>query len=122
VNAGQHRRSRRVQAAPRIVIAPSVEVSTGHKETSPGGHDPSAETTMTHVYFHCSNADQLILDPRGIDVEDLAEAHQRAQGVIRAFVDSNGPDDWRAWSLHASDEEGEELFLMPFACVLGRLH
>ena len=48
---------------------------------------------MTHVYFHCSNADQLILDPRGIDVEDLAEAHQRAQGVIRAFVDSDGPDD-----------------------------
>jgi hypothetical protein len=77
---------------------------------------------MTHVYFHCSNADQLILDPRGIDVEDLAEAHQRAQGVIRAFVDSDGSDDWRAWSLHASDEEGEELFLMPFACVLGRLH
>jgi len=77
---------------------------------------------MTHVYFHCSNADELILDPRGIDVEDLAEAHQRAQGVIRAFVDSDGSDDWRAWSLHASDEEGEELFLMPFACVLGRLH
>jgi hypothetical protein len=77
---------------------------------------------MTHVYFHCSNADELILDPRGIDVEDLAEAHQRAQGVIRAFVASDGPDDWRAWSLHASDEEGEELFLMPFARVLGRLH
>jgi hypothetical protein len=80
------------------------------------------EAIMTHVYFHCSNADQLILDPRGIDVEDLAEAHQRAQGVIRSFVDSNRPDDWRAWSLHARDEEGEELFLMPFACVLGPLH
>jgi hypothetical protein len=77
---------------------------------------------MTHVYFHYSNADELILDPRGIDVEDLAEAHQRARGVIRAFVNSDGPDDWRAWNLHASDEEGEELFLMPFACVLGRLH
>jgi hypothetical protein len=80
------------------------------------------EAIMTHVYFHCSNADELILDPRGIDVEDLAEAHQRAQGVIRTFVDSNSPDDWRAWSLHARDEEGEELFLMPFACVLGPLH
>jgi hypothetical protein len=77
---------------------------------------------MTHVYFHCSNADQPILDPRGIDVEDLAEAHQRAPGVIRTFVNSDGPDDWRAWSLHASDEEGEELFLMPFASVLGRMH
>jgi hypothetical protein len=77
---------------------------------------------MAHVYFHCFNEDELILDPRGVDVEDLAEARQRAQGVIRAFVDSHSPDDWRDWSLHARDEEGEELFLMPFTCVLGRLH
>jgi uncharacterized protein DUF6894 len=84
--------------------------------------DLSVEAAMTHVYFHCSSADQIILDPRGIDVEDLTEAHQRALGVIRAFVSRHGPDDWRAWSLHANDDDGEELFLMPFACVLGRLH
>jgi leucyl aminopeptidase len=80
------------------------------------------EAAMTHVYFHCSNADHLILDAQGIDVEDLTEAQQRALGVIRAFVSRKGPDDWRAWSLHASDEDGEELFQMPFACVLGWLH
>jgi hypothetical protein len=80
------------------------------------------ETAMTHVYFHCSNADQLMLDPRGIEVEDLVEAHQRALGVVHGFVNSWAVDDWRAWTLHASDEDGEELFLMPFTCVLGRLH
>jgi hypothetical protein len=77
---------------------------------------------MAHVYFHCSHQDQLVLDPRGLDVEDLVEAHQRAVGVVRAFIDSHGPDDWRAWTLHVSDDEGIEMFVMPFTCVLGRPH
>ena len=77
---------------------------------------------MTHVYFHYSNADELILDPLGIVVEDVAEARQRAHGIIRAFMESAGPDDWRSWSLHARDQDGDELFFMPFASVIGRLH
>ena len=35
---------------------------------------------------------------------------------------SRGPDDWRGWTLHAADENGDELFLMPFTRVIGRLH
>jgi hypothetical protein len=77
---------------------------------------------MAHIYFHCSTADQVVIDPRGVDVEDVVEAHQRAIGIVRSFVASRGPDDWRTWTLHASDEDGEEVFLMPFAYVLGRLH
>ena len=23
---------------------------------------------MTHVYFHCTSAEQVLLDPRGVDV------------------------------------------------------
>jgi hypothetical protein len=77
---------------------------------------------MTHVYFHCSNSDGPVVDCRGMDVEDMIEAHQRAVGVVRSFLSNGGSDDRRAWTLHVSDEDGEEIFLMPFAGVLGRLH
>lgn len=77
---------------------------------------------MTHVYFHCSNEDEIFLDKRGTEVEDLVEAHQRAAQVVQEFVHTHGPYDWRTWTLHVSDEDGEELFLMPFSCMLGKPH
>ena len=77
---------------------------------------------MRHVYFHCANSERLLLDKHGADVEDLIEAHQRAALVVQQYVSSHGPDDWRTWTVHVSDEDGEEIFLMPFSCVLGRLH
>jgi hypothetical protein len=82
----------------------------------------SEEAAMTHVYFHCSNAEKFVLDPRGVEVEDLLEAHQRATQVVQQFICSLGPHDWRTWTLHVSDEDGEEIFLMPFSCVLGKPH
>src|SRR5262249_30874501 len=80
------------------------------------------ETTMTHVYFHCSTPDRMVLDPRGSEVEDLSEAREHAVRVVREFVSRRSADDWRAWTLHVADEDGEEIFVMPFACVLGRPH
>ena len=77
---------------------------------------------MTHVYFHCTSAERVLLDPSGIDVEDLVEAHERAVQAVRQFISSIGPNDWRAWTLHVSDEDGEDIFLMPFSTVLGRPH
>jgi hypothetical protein len=80
------------------------------------------ESVMTHVFFHCADAERVVVDPCGIEVEDFIEAHQRAAGVIQQFVNSVGPVDWRAWTLHVSDEDGDEIFVMPFSYVLGRLH
>jgi hypothetical protein len=77
---------------------------------------------MTHVYFHCASAERVLLDSNGLEVEDLVEAHQCAAGVIQKLVNSHGLDDWRKWTLHVSDEHGDELFLMPFTYVLGKLH
>ena len=77
---------------------------------------------MTHVYFHCSNPQRMVLDPRGSDVEDLTEARDRAVRVVREFVNTCSADDWRAWTLHVSDENGDELFVMPFAYVIGKAH
>lgn len=77
---------------------------------------------MTHVYFHCSSAERVLLDQNGSDVEDLVEAHERAKQIVQQFVSSQTPDDWRAWTMHVSDENGDDIFLMPFAYVLGRPH
>jgi hypothetical protein len=77
---------------------------------------------MTHVFFHCANAEQVVVDPCGADVEDLVEAHQQATQVIKQFISSYSPVDWRTWTLHVSDADGEELFLMPFSYVLGKPH
>jgi hypothetical protein len=77
---------------------------------------------MTHVYFHCSNAQRFVSDSRGIVVEDLIEAHQRATELVREFAGRLGPQDFRAWALHVSDGDGKVLFLMPFWCVVGRPH
>ena len=77
---------------------------------------------MTHVYFHCSSADRVLLDSDGSDVEDLVEAHERAKQIVREFVSTQTPDDWRTWTMHVSDENGEDIFLVPFTYVLGRPH
>ena len=77
---------------------------------------------MTHVYFHCSNAVGLYLDKRGTEVENLIEAHKRAVQVVRDYISNHGPDNWRLWTLHVKGENGEDLFLVPFSCMVGRPH
>jgi hypothetical protein len=110
MNAGEQRVSDRVQH-PRRSIA-----STQYR----WAETPSQEANMTHVYFHCSSPERVLLDARGRDVEDLTEARDFAVRVVKEFIESRGPDDWRAWMLRVSDADGEEIFLMPFAYVLGR--
>jgi hypothetical protein len=41
---------------------------------------------------------------------------------MRALVMAPGAEDWRSWVLHVSDDLGDELFEVPFASVVGRLH
>ena len=77
---------------------------------------------MAHLYFHCATPQGLLLDARGSVVEDLGEARDRAAGIILACLGRPGPEDWRSWAMCISDEDGEELFVMPFAAVLGRIH
>jgi hypothetical protein len=76
---------------------------------------------MTEVYFHCSDAKQVFLDRRGIAV-DLGEALGKAEQLVRMMLMTPGAEDWRGWVLHATDDLGDEIFALPFAAVLGRLH
>ena len=75
---------------------------------------------MTQVYFHCSNTKKVFVDHRGAVVEDLAEARDYATRVVESFTGERSRDDWRDWVLHIIDDRGDELFLVPFAFVLGK--
>lgn len=77
---------------------------------------------MTQVYFHCISAKQVLVDRFGAVVDDLAEARDHAAKVVRSLIAARSPEDWRGWVLHVNDDLGEELFIVPFAFVLGKPH
>jgi len=75
---------------------------------------------MTQIYFYCSNAKEVLIDRCGAMVDDLAEARDRAASVVRSLTTARSLEDWRGWILHVNDDLGEELFVVPFAFVLGK--
>ena len=75
---------------------------------------------MTQVYFHCSNTKNVFVDRRGAMVDDLAEARDHATSVVQSLTKTSSLEDWRDWVLYVSDDQGDELFVVPFAFVLGK--
>jgi hypothetical protein len=53
---------------------------------------------------------------------DLADARAYAELMVRSIIMRPGPEDWRSWVLHVSDDLGDEILTLPFASVLGKLH
>ena len=74
---------------------------------------------MSQVYFHCSNTKKVFLDRRGAVVDDLAEARDQATRIVQSLISERSFEDWRDWVLHVSDDQGDELFVVPFTFVLG---
>lgn len=77
---------------------------------------------MARVYFHCSGTQEVLVDRRGSELDGMSDMHQHAVLVAQSLLATSGAEDWRDWMVHVSDEEGEELFLLPFSTVLGRPH
>ena len=75
---------------------------------------------MTQVYFHCSNAKEVLVDRCGAVVDDLAKARDHAASIVRSVTMAPSLEDWRGWVLHVNDDLGEELFVVPFAFVLSK--
>jgi hypothetical protein len=77
---------------------------------------------MARVYFHCSDDLTVLLDRRGSDLDDLTDIHQCAVQVAHSCIATTAADDWRDWTVHVSNDDGEEIFMLPFIAVIGRLH
>ncbi|MEH2563276.1 DUF6894 family protein [Bradyrhizobium sp. AZCC 2289] len=74
---------------------------------------------MTHVYFHCSSDQGILIDQYGAAVDNLVEARDHAAGVVRSLIMAHSAKDCRDWVLHVSDDIGVEIFVVPFTFVLG---
>jgi len=77
---------------------------------------------MTDVFFHCSDDEHVLVDKRGAVIRDLVEAYEHAERLARSYIMKPGTEDWRKWCVHVTDEHDEEIFVLPFATVLGKLH
>jgi hypothetical protein len=77
---------------------------------------------MAQVWFHCSNAIGVSVDRCGSPVANLAEAREHAAILVRSLIRMSTLVDWRGWVLHVSDRDGEEIFNVPFASLLGKPH
>ena len=62
----------------------------------------------------------MLVDRRGTSVVDLMEAIEVATNLVRLRIAEPSLVDWRDWTLHVSDETGEEIFVLPFVSVLGK--
>jgi uncharacterized protein DUF6894 len=80
------------------------------------------DAAMAQVYFHCSHDELLLVDCCGAEVEGLTDARDRAAMVVRSLIAAPGPEDWRSWILHVSDDLGDEVLTVPFDSLVGRLH
>jgi hypothetical protein len=77
---------------------------------------------MTQVFFHCSNTRKVFLDQHGAVVNDIAEAREHATRLVQSFTNERTLEDWRDWVMHVNDDQGDELFVVPFTFVLGKSH
>jgi hypothetical protein len=80
------------------------------------------ETELVDVYFHCSNERGVLIDRNGTAVDDLADAREHATRLARSLIVTPSAEDWRSWVLHITDDDGEEIFEVPFATLLGKPH
>jgi hypothetical protein len=77
---------------------------------------------MARIYFHCVGDQRVLVDRNGHDLEDLIDIEQLAVQVAHSCIAKPDDDDWRAWTVLVSNDGGEEIFTLPFAAVIGRLH
>lgn len=77
---------------------------------------------MTRVCFRCSDNERMLPNRCETQADDLVDMREQAATVVRTLLASPGPEDWRSWVLHVSDDLGDEILTVPFSAVIGRLH
>ena len=78
---------------------------------------------MFHLYFHCAGPGEVLIDRNGAEVLDLMEARDRARALARILLEeAYGTRDFTDWHVYVSDEDDEEMLLIPFSEVMPTLH
>ena len=81
------------------------------------------EAQMFYLYFHCAGPGEILIDRDGSEVLDLIEARDRALSLARILVEgAYGTRDFTDWHVYVSDEDDEEMLLIPFADVMPTIH
>ncbi len=75
---------------------------------------------MAQVSFCCANSRGYLLDRREAEVTNLCEAHDYAKEVVWWFIKTAHLEDWRSCRLHVRDQNGKDIFVMPFPWALGK--
>jgi hypothetical protein len=77
---------------------------------------------MTQVSVRCSTARGGLLDGRVAHVDNLIDAKDYATRVARSLIAIPNARDWRDCCLTVVDDLGDELFVIPFASIIGKAH
>lgn len=77
---------------------------------------------MTNISIQCSTGRGSLLDRRVAVVDDIVDARDYAVRVARSLVAIPNSRDWRECWLKVVDDLGDELFVVPFASIIGKPH
>ncbi len=75
---------------------------------------------MAQLSFCCANSRGFLLDRREAEVTNLFEARDYAKEIVWWFLKTAHLQDWRSCRLHVRDQNGKDIFVMPFPWALGR--
>ena len=65
---------------------------------------------MTEVYFHYSNPRGVLIDRNGAALDNLSDAREHAEALVRSLIMRPSTEDWRGWVLHVTNTDGDEVF------------
>ena len=69
---------------------------------------------MRQVSFCCATSRGTVLHRCVAEVKNLSEARRYAAAFARSIVAAAAAQDWAKCRMHVRDEQGDELFVMPF--------
>ncbi len=69
---------------------------------------------MAQLSFCCANSRGYLLDRHIAEVNDFLEAREYAKEIVWWFLKTAHLHDWRSCRLHVRDQNGKDIFVMPF--------
>jgi hypothetical protein len=72
------------------------------------------------IYFNLVDGSNSILDPTGVEVESIEEAHREAEKAVKDLFneDPSSVSEARRWRLNAVDDAGTLLFSLDLDSVV----